>query len=141
MRAEFFGAADGQHPTIAGLQHALDGWVQAYNTERPHQSLGMAPPVARFALLGPTVSGAGGQDVVDPRPLPGLHSESVGSGSSGAAAGVDGGAAVDRCGWEGPVGRVQLPGADRVGWGTSETRCTKRFPLQWFSARAYDRRG
>src|ERR1700757_661460 len=50
MRAEFFTDADRVHATIAELQVALDGWVHLYNTERPHQSLGMRPPAERFAL-------------------------------------------------------------------------------------------
>jgi transposase InsO family protein len=50
MRAEFFTDADRVHATIAELQAALDGWVHLYNTERPHQSLGMRPPAERFAL-------------------------------------------------------------------------------------------
>ncbi len=50
MRAEFFTDADRGFATIAELQAALDGWVHEYNTERPHQSLGMRPPVERFAL-------------------------------------------------------------------------------------------
>jgi transposase InsO family protein len=35
---------DYRHATIADLQAALDGWVVHYNTERPHQALGMRPP-------------------------------------------------------------------------------------------------
>ena len=31
------------------LQAALDAWRQEYNTDRPHQSLGMAFPASRFA--------------------------------------------------------------------------------------------
>ena len=50
MRAEFFADADGVFATIGELQSALDGWVVYYNTERPHQSLGMCPPAQRFAL-------------------------------------------------------------------------------------------
>ncbi len=50
MRAEFFTAADGRHASIAALQEALDAWVLHYNTERPHQALGMRPPQERFAL-------------------------------------------------------------------------------------------
>lgn len=62
MRAEFFVDADRVYATIAELQAALDGWVHLYNTERPHQSLGMRPPAERFALA------AAGPDpqVVDP---------------------------------------------------------------------------
>jgi transposase InsO family protein len=62
MRAEFFVDVDRGFASIAELQAALDGWVSYYNTERPHQSLGMRPPAERFALA------AAGPDpaVVDP---------------------------------------------------------------------------
>ena len=61
MRAEFFADADRVFATIGGLQAALDGWVGHYNTERPHQSLGMRPPAQRFALAaGPDL------EVVEP---------------------------------------------------------------------------
>jgi transposase InsO family protein len=50
MRAEFFAEADRGFATIVELQAALDGWVHRYNTERPHQSLGMCPPTERFAV-------------------------------------------------------------------------------------------
>jgi transposase InsO family protein len=53
MRAEFFAGADRVFATIDLLQAALDGWVDHYNTERPHQSLGMRPPGERFALAAP----------------------------------------------------------------------------------------
>jgi Integrase core domain len=39
--------------TFAGIeaaQAAIDAWVATYNTERPHQSIGMATPAQRFAL-------------------------------------------------------------------------------------------
>jgi transposase InsO family protein len=36
--------------TIVEAQASLDAWVLEYNTIRPHQSLGMAPPAERFAL-------------------------------------------------------------------------------------------
>jgi transposase InsO family protein len=67
MRAEFLTAADRQYPTIAALQLALDTWVVHYNTERPHQALGMRPPVERFALAGQPTDDL--EAVVDPRPL------------------------------------------------------------------------
>jgi transposase InsO family protein len=50
MRVEFFIDADRVYTAIAELQSALDRWVHQYNTERPHQSLGMRPPAERFAL-------------------------------------------------------------------------------------------
>ena len=30
-------------------QQALDEWVAWYNTQRPHQAMGMAAPASRFA--------------------------------------------------------------------------------------------
>ncbi|GGK35891.1 hypothetical protein GCM10010124_30700 [Pilimelia terevasa] len=35
-------------PDLPSAQAALDGWVDAYNTRRPHQSLDMATPATRF---------------------------------------------------------------------------------------------
>ncbi len=34
---------------LAAAQAAIDGWVAEYNTNRPHQSLGMATPADRFS--------------------------------------------------------------------------------------------
>jgi Integrase core domain len=39
----------GPFASLAALQAALDAWRQEYNTDRPHQSLGMACPASRFA--------------------------------------------------------------------------------------------
>lgn len=67
MRAEFFADADRVFATIDELQAALDGWVDHYNHDRPHQSLGMRAPAQRFALAtGPEL------EVVEPsqRSLP-----------------------------------------------------------------------
>ncbi len=50
MRAEFFTPRDGMFATVEELQAALDGWVNEYNTARPHQSCGGRPPVERFRL-------------------------------------------------------------------------------------------
>ena len=50
MRAEFFRRHEREFATIAELQAALDVWVAHYNTERPHQSVGMCPPFERFRL-------------------------------------------------------------------------------------------
>jgi hypothetical protein len=55
MRAEFLADHDRRHATLVELQAALDGWVAHYNTERPHQALGMRPPIDRFALAAPAV--------------------------------------------------------------------------------------
>jgi transposase InsO family protein len=34
-------------------QSVIDGWVVEYNTERPHQGIGMVPPIRRFELANP----------------------------------------------------------------------------------------
>ncbi len=49
-RDEFLVENDRKHATIEEAQRALDAWVEKYNTERPHQSLGDRPPAERFAL-------------------------------------------------------------------------------------------
>jgi transposase InsO family protein len=58
IRAEFLADHDHQHATIAELQAALDAWVAYYNTERPHQALGMRPPIDRFRLAAPQLDPA-----------------------------------------------------------------------------------
>jgi transposase InsO family protein len=65
MRAEFLHDHDRQHATSADLQAALDEWVSHYNTERPHQALGMRPPVDRFRLAGSSVD-----TIAEPAPIP-----------------------------------------------------------------------
>jgi transposase InsO family protein len=39
-------------PSLAIAQKELDGWIEEYNTERPHQSLSMATPSERFVVEG-----------------------------------------------------------------------------------------
>ena len=39
----------GPFESLEALQAALDAWREEYNTDRPHQSLGMAFPASRFA--------------------------------------------------------------------------------------------
>src|SRR5580658_4979634 len=53
FRDEFLVENDRRHATIEEAQKALDAWVERYNTERPHQSLGDRPPAERFALAAP----------------------------------------------------------------------------------------
>ena len=47
MRTEFGTAR--LFPTLTQAQAELDEWVASYNHDRPHQSLAMATPAARFA--------------------------------------------------------------------------------------------
>ena len=76
MRAEFLADHDRRHATIEELQAALDGWVTEYNTERPHQALGMRPPIERFQFAPHIATGE--VPVVDPAPIvsaqPGVQS-------------------------------------------------------------------
>ena len=66
LRAEWVRPNDRRFATIVEAQASLDIWVDHYNCERPHQSLGMASPVERFRLA------AARGDVVDTddRPAP-----------------------------------------------------------------------
>ena len=50
LRAGFFTPKDRVFATVEEAQRAFDEWVGAYNTRRPHQSLGGRPPVERFLL-------------------------------------------------------------------------------------------
>jgi transposase InsO family protein len=61
MRAEWVRPNDWRHDSIVEAQASLDAWVDHYNTVRPHQSLGMAPPVERFTLSRTT------DEVIDDR--------------------------------------------------------------------------
>jgi transposase InsO family protein len=47
LRTEFLAACD-SFASLAHAQAELDAWVDWYNTQRPHQSLGMATPASRF---------------------------------------------------------------------------------------------
>jgi hypothetical protein len=50
MRREWLADNDYRFATLADAQASLDAWVHHYNTERPHQSIGMVAPLERFAL-------------------------------------------------------------------------------------------
>ena len=50
--------------SLAAAQAAIDGWVHAYNHQRPHQALEMAVPASRFRPNGPAC------DVAVPQPAP-----------------------------------------------------------------------
>jgi len=47
LRAEF--RTDRVFDDLATAQAELDGWVQEYNSRRPHSAIGMVPPAERFA--------------------------------------------------------------------------------------------
>jgi len=73
IRAEFLRDHDRQHSTVEELQQALDAWVVYYNTERPHQALGMRPPIERFQLA----AGPGVETVVEPSAIPAMPPAAV----------------------------------------------------------------
>jgi transposase InsO family protein len=106
MRAEFFRGHDRQHVTIAALQAALDGWVEHYNTERPHQSLGMCPPADRFRLAQKVLPAAVTHDP-DPSDLdPSPDSAAERTRPPGVSRWVDQAGQVSLAGFRYPVGRV-----------------------------------
>ena len=67
MRLEFFTPKDRMFATIGELQAALDGWVNEYNTARPHQSCGRRPPAERFRLADRSLA-ADGSAATEPAP-------------------------------------------------------------------------
>jgi hypothetical protein len=48
------------HGAFASIEDALDAWRKEYNTTRPHQSLDMAFPSARFTRAAPRGPGPAG---------------------------------------------------------------------------------
>jgi Integrase core domain len=99
MRAEFFVDADRVFATVGELQPALNVWVDQYNTERPHQSLGMRLPVERFALAaGPDLG------VVDPLAAVAAHGQTHAATPGGDLCG----AGVQR--WVDQRGSIRLAG-------------------------------
>jgi transposase InsO family protein len=73
IRAEFLRVHDRRHATLEELQAALDVWVEEYNTVRPHQALGMRPPIERFQLA----AGPGVETVVEPSAVPAVPAAAV----------------------------------------------------------------
>ena len=101
IRAEFLRVHDRRHATVEELQAALDAWVEEYNTVRPHQALGMRPPIERFQLAPHIL--AGEVPVVDP--IPASAPARCSAGDAAARGATLGG--PTRCD---PVGRVLVTG-------------------------------
>ncbi len=56
--------------SLEEAQEELDRWVVGYNTERPHQGIGMVPPIRRFELaVSESFEVAGTDDVADVAPV------------------------------------------------------------------------
>lgn len=60
LRAEF--RTDRIFPDLATAQVELDEWVRHYNIDRPHQGIGMVPPIERFSR--------GVNPIREPQPAP-----------------------------------------------------------------------
>ena len=114
MRAEFLtDARSSATPRMAELQAALDAWVMQYNTERPHQALGMRPPIERFRLAGPAWIPPSRHRCSSPADaLPSGRWWSRPRDRAAARGAALGGPARPDL-----SGRVPLPGADRAGRG------------------------
>ena len=106
MRKEFFRRHEREYGSLAELQAALDGWVVDYNTERPHQSLGMCPPADRFRLAQKVLPAAvaNDPDLSDSEPSPAAAAEPT--RPPGVSRWVDQAGQVSVAGFRYPVGRV-----------------------------------
>ncbi len=82
--------------TVEEAQAVVDEWVEYYNTRRPHQSIGMVPPIERFALARPDLT------VIEPDDPP---AKSRGGDALVAVSGLRG---VTR--WVDQAGRIGLGG-------------------------------
>jgi transposase InsO family protein len=71
VRSEFL--AGRVFASLEEAQAELNAWVRRYNTERPHQGIGMAAPAGRFALSVPAAPRAAACAAPDPAPAPDAH--------------------------------------------------------------------
>lgn len=75
VRREFLAARS--FASIEEAQAALDAWVASYNSERPHQGIGMVVPGERFAPAPPLPLAAVADEARELPALPGTHSRKV----------------------------------------------------------------
>jgi hypothetical protein len=66
--------------SIEAAQAAIDAWVVHYNTERPHQSIGMVPPARRFALAKASESAPVTEPGPEPTPAEPTAAPEIGKG-------------------------------------------------------------
>jgi hypothetical protein len=66
--------------SIEAAQAAIDAWVVHYNTERPHQSIGMVPPARRFALAKASESAPVTEPGPEPTPAEPTPAPEIGKG-------------------------------------------------------------
>ncbi len=59
--------------TLEEAQAALDEWVEHYNSERPHQGIGMTPPLRRFELAAAAPEPVAPLEGVEEEAPPGLR--------------------------------------------------------------------
>jgi transposase InsO family protein len=72
LRREFL--TDKTFTNLDDAQAQLDAWVAFYNHQRPHQSLGMAPPWERFRLAAQPAPAAQTAPPVSSQPVPAVPS-------------------------------------------------------------------
>jgi transposase InsO family protein len=84
--------------TIDDAQKALDAWVTHYNTERPHQGIGMVAPIERFRLANTKDSAPFTEPAPEPLPRP----------RSGQKLRAGAGLGVGR--WVDPTGKISIGG-------------------------------
>ena len=96
VRLELLG--DRVFATVADAQAALDAWVEHYNTERPHQGIGMAVPLQRFLLA----------NTKDSAPYTEPPLQTVPPARSGQKLRAGAGLGVGR--WVDPTGKVSIGG-------------------------------
>ena len=71
VRSEFL--AGRVFASLEEAQAALDEWVAHYNAERPHQGIGMTPPLRRFELAAAAPEPVAPLEGVEDEPPPGLR--------------------------------------------------------------------
>lgn len=96
LRAEFLTGK--VFATIEQAQAELDAWVTHYNTERPHQGIGMVAPVQRFRLA----------DTTDSAPFTELAPEPKRPPTPGQKFRAGSGLGVGR--WVDPAGKISIGG-------------------------------
>ncbi len=66
--------------SIEDAQTAIDAWVVTYNTERPHQSIGMVAPSQRFALANRKDAAPPAEPSPEPKPAKATPAPELGKG-------------------------------------------------------------
>ena len=125
-RDEFLVDHDRQHATIEEAQEALDAWVEKYNTERPHQSLGDRPPAERFALAAPRTQSTPPSS--SPRSTSRRRHHGHRGSAGGSTSGARSGSTASAIGWVRPSPAKPWRSSSRAAWSRSSTRVSSSPP-------------